>query len=100
MAQNQSGNLHKQVFYRTVKIENLEIFYREAGDKDSPTIILMHGFPTDSHMFRNLIPMLAQKYHVIAPDYPGYGRSSTQACMILNTASTIWLASWINSLKS
>jgi Predicted hydrolases or acyltransferases (alpha/beta hydrolase superfamily) len=58
------------------KIDNLEIFYREAGDKDSPTIILMHGFPTDSHMFRNLIPTLAQKFHVIAPDYPGFGRSS------------------------
>lgn len=65
-----------KVFYRTVKIENLDIFYREAGDKNSPTIILLHGFPTDSHMFRNLIPMLAQKFHVIAPDYPGFGQSS------------------------
>jgi len=64
------------VSYRTVKVDDLEIFYREAGDKASPTIILMHGFPTDSHMFRNLIPMLAKNFHVIAPDYPGFGRSS------------------------
>jgi len=75
MAQKQSGASHK-VFYRTVKIQKLDIFYREAGSKDSPTILLLHGFPTSSHMFRNLIPMLAEKFHVIAPDYPGYGRSS------------------------
>lgn len=68
-----------QVFYRTVKIEGLDIFYREAGDKAAPTILLMHGFPTDSHMFRNLIPTLAEKYHVIAPDYPGFGQSSMPA---------------------
>jgi pimeloyl-ACP methyl ester carboxylesterase len=77
MAQKQSGTFPRPVFYRTVKIENLDIFYREAGDKNSPTIILLHGFPTDSHMFRNLIPMLSERFHVIAPDYPGYGRSST-----------------------
>ena len=76
MAQKQLSTSHKQVFFRTVKIENLDIFYREAGDKGSPTILLMHGFPTDSHMFRNLIPMLSENFHVIAPDYPGYGRSS------------------------
>jgi pimeloyl-ACP methyl ester carboxylesterase len=74
--QHQSG-VHTQISYRTVKIDNLDVFYREAGDKASPTIILMHGFPTDSHMFRNLIPLLARNFHVIAPDYPGYGRSST-----------------------
>lgn len=75
----QTSCSHKQVFYRTVKIDNLDVFYREAGDKASPTILLMHGFPTDSHMFRNLIPMLAEKYHVIAPDYPGFGQSSMPA---------------------
>lgn len=79
MAQMQTSCSHKQVFYRTIKIDNLDIFYREAGDKASPTILLMHGFPTDSHMFRNLIPMLAERYHVIAPDYPGFGQSSMPA---------------------
>ena len=62
--------------YRTVEIDGLNIFYREAGRRDAPTIVLLHGFPTSSHMFRNLIPKLADKFHVIAPDYPGYGNSS------------------------
>lgn len=74
-ADEQSGNSN-QTLYKTVKIDGLDIFYREAGPKDAPTIILLHGFPTSSHMFRNLIPELSDKYHVIAPDYPGYGFSS------------------------
>jgi len=65
-----------RVFHRTVKIQGLDIFYREAGPKDGPNVLLLHGFPTSSHMFRNLIPALADKYHVVAPDYPGYGNSS------------------------
>jgi len=65
-----------QTQFKTVKVDNLDIFYREAGKKDAPTIVLLHGFPTSSHMFRNLIPTLADKYHVIAPDYPGFGNSS------------------------
>jgi pimeloyl-ACP methyl ester carboxylesterase len=64
------------VRYRTVEIEGLNVFYREAGDKNAPTLLLLHGFPTSSHMFRDLIPRLADKYHVIAPDYPGFGYSS------------------------
>lgn len=76
MSQVQSVASKTQVLYRTAKVRDLDIFYREAGDKAAPTIILMHGFPTDSHMFRNLIPMLAEKFHVIAPDYPGFGQSS------------------------
>ena len=64
------------VSYRTVTIENVEIFYREAGNPKNPTLLLLHGFPTSSHMFRDLIPELADKYHLIAPDYPGYGFSS------------------------
>lgn len=64
------------VQYKTEKIEGLDIFYREAGPADAPTVLLLHGFPTSSHMFRDLIPKLADKYHVIAPDYPGYGNSS------------------------
>ncbi len=65
-----------QVLHRTVKVDGLNIFYREAGPKEAPTVLLLHGFPTSSHMFRNLIPALADKYHVIAPDYPGFGGSS------------------------
>ena len=64
------------VAYRTVTIENVDIFYREAGNPDRPTILLLHGFPTSSHMFRNLIPALADQFHLVAPDYPGYGFSS------------------------
>ncbi|MFA6961422.1 MAG: alpha/beta hydrolase [Opitutaceae bacterium] len=63
------------VSYRTVKVEGLDIFYREAGPVGAPVVLLLHGFPTSSHMFRNLIPQLATRYHVIAPDYPGYGQS-------------------------
>ncbi|HZZ41196.1 MAG TPA: alpha/beta hydrolase [Acidobacteriaceae bacterium] len=59
--------------YATVR--GLRIFYREAGAKTSPTIVLLHGFPSSSHMFRDLIPQLAGKFHVIAPDYPGFGYS-------------------------
>lgn len=62
--------------HKTMKIDNVDIFYREAGPKDAPTIVLLHGFPTSSHMYRNLIPKLAQDYHVLAPDYPGFGNSS------------------------
>lgn len=68
-----------QVLHRTVKIDGLDIFYREAGSRDAPTVLLLHGFPTSSHMFRNLIPALADKYHVVAPDYPGFGYSSAPA---------------------
>jgi pimeloyl-ACP methyl ester carboxylesterase len=59
-----------------VVVGDLDIFYREAGPKDAPTLLLLHGFPTSSQMFRNLIPALADKYHVVAPDYPGFGHSA------------------------
>jgi pimeloyl-ACP methyl ester carboxylesterase len=62
--------------YRTATVGGVEIFYREAGPSDAPAIVLLHGFPTSSHMFRNLIPLLADKYHVVAPDYPGFGGSA------------------------
>jgi pimeloyl-ACP methyl ester carboxylesterase len=64
------------VKYGTVKVEGLNIFFREAGSPDKPTLLLLHGFPTSSHMFRNLMLALQDKYHLIAPDYPGYGASS------------------------
>jgi pimeloyl-ACP methyl ester carboxylesterase len=65
-----------EVLHRFVKVNGLDIFYREAGPKDAPTILLLHGFPTSSHMYRNLIPALADRYHVVAPDYPGFGNST------------------------
>ena len=61
--------------YQRAVVNGNAIFYREAGAKDAPTILLLHGFPTSSHMFRNLIPILADRYHVIAPDLPGFGFS-------------------------
>ena len=68
-----------QVNYRSDIIDGLEIAYCEAGDPSRPTVLLLHGFPTSSHMFRNLIPTLAERYHVLAPDYPGFGASSMRA---------------------
>jgi pimeloyl-ACP methyl ester carboxylesterase len=61
---------------QTITVDGQTIFYREAGDKEKPTILLLHGFPTSSHMFRNVIPALADKFHLVAPDYPGFGYSS------------------------
>jgi len=63
--------------YQNAIVDGSKIFYREAGPKTAPTILLLHGFPTSSHMFRNLIPALADRYHVIAPDLPGFGFSET-----------------------
>jgi pimeloyl-ACP methyl ester carboxylesterase len=64
------------VHYRSVRVDGLDIAYREAGPPGAPTILLLHGFPTSSHMFRNLIPALAGEFRVVAPDYPGFGNSS------------------------
>ncbi|HEY1268629.1 MAG TPA: alpha/beta hydrolase [Candidatus Binatia bacterium] len=61
--------------YHHAAVRDQKLFYREAGTEDSPTIVLLHGFPSSSHMFRDLIPQLADKLHVIAPDYPGFGYS-------------------------
>jgi pimeloyl-ACP methyl ester carboxylesterase len=62
--------------HRTVEVDGLDIFYREAGDPGNPTLLLLHGFATSSFMFRNLIPALADEFHLVAPDYPSYGQSS------------------------
>ncbi len=64
------------VHHRTVTVDGLDVFYREAGPVDAPVLLLLHGYPTSSHMFRHLIPALADRYHVIAPDHIGFGRSS------------------------
>lgn len=83
LAQTPSAAIERQdpsaVHYRTVKIDGVEIFYREAGPRDAPVLLLLHGFPTSSQMYRDLIPRLADRYRVIAPDYPGFGRSATPA---------------------
>jgi pimeloyl-ACP methyl ester carboxylesterase len=65
--------------HRTMQIDGIEIFYREAGPADAPALLLLHGFPTSSRMFRNLIPALADRYRLIAPDYPGFGHSAAPA---------------------
>jgi len=62
--------------FHTISIDGLDIFYREAGSRSNPTILLLHGFPSSSHMFRNLMPALADRFHLVAPDYPSYGNSS------------------------
>jgi pimeloyl-ACP methyl ester carboxylesterase len=74
-----SSSSSAATLHKTVKVGHLDIFYREAGPKEAPTLLLLHGFPTSSQMFRNLIPALSDRYHVIAPDYPGFGHSSMPA---------------------
>jgi pimeloyl-ACP methyl ester carboxylesterase len=74
-SQASAATAARAVDYKSVEIDGLKIFYREAGPADAPTILLLHGFPTSSHMFRDLIPALADRFHVVAPDYPGYGYS-------------------------
>src|SRR5271170_6665019 len=64
-----------KVSFRKIDVDGFNIFYREAGSRDAPTILLLHGFPSASHMFRDLIPNLADRFHVIAPDLPGFGQS-------------------------
>ena len=66
----------QSIVYRSIVIEGLEIFYREAGSADAPTVLLLHGFPSSSRMWEPLLPLLADRYHLIAPDYPGFGHSS------------------------
>jgi pimeloyl-ACP methyl ester carboxylesterase len=70
-----TGN-HFAVHHKIARVNDLDVFYREAGPQNAPAILLLHGFPTSSNMFRNLIPRLAGSFHVIAPDYPGFGQSS------------------------
>lgn len=74
-----SSTTRPPVSHRFVTIEGVPIFYREAGPKDAPAILLLHGFPASSHMYRNLIPELADRFHVIAPDFPGFGQSGMPA---------------------
>ncbi len=66
---------YSSITYHKVQLDGVGIFYREAGPKDAPTIVLLHGFPTSSRQYETLIPVLATRYHVVAPDYPGFGQS-------------------------
>src|SRR5215471_20419502 len=65
--------------YGSVAVDGVNVFYREAGDRKAPTLLLLHGFPTSSHMFRNLLPLLDDRYHLVAPDLPGFGFSDAPA---------------------
>jgi pimeloyl-ACP methyl ester carboxylesterase len=67
------------ISYRTVEVDGVKIFYRESGAADAPKLLLLHGFPSASHMFRNLIPLLADRFHIVAPDLPGFGNSDAPA---------------------
>ncbi len=71
----QSNNMGKQIYNRQIEVDDISIFYREAGNPQSPSLLLLHGFPTSSIMFKNLMIALSGKYHLIAPDYPGFGFS-------------------------
>ena len=62
--------------YRSVNVDGLDVFYREAGNPDAQTLLLLHGFPTSGHMFRDLIPLLSDRVHIVAPDLPGFGRTA------------------------
>ncbi|HXT90088.1 MAG TPA: alpha/beta hydrolase [Trebonia sp.] len=72
----QKEALMPETAYRTADVDGLTVFYREAGPRDAPTLVLLHGFPSASHMFRELIPLLADRFHVVAPDLPGFGKSA------------------------
>jgi pimeloyl-ACP methyl ester carboxylesterase len=69
----------KKVHYQTIEIQGINVFYREAGSLEAPTILLLHGFGASSYMFRELMPQLAKKYHVIAPDLPGFGQTTVNS---------------------
>ena len=74
-AQEKESSVEHPTLYHTIQIDGLSIFYREAGPKDAPTLLLLHGFPSSSRMFAPLFARLSDRYHLVAPDYPGFGHS-------------------------
>ena len=90
------------VTFKTVSIDGLDVFYREAGNKNNPTILLLHGFPSSSHMYRDLIKDLSADFHLIAPDYPGFGQSSSPSISAYNYSFdnlTLTITHFIDALK-
>jgi pimeloyl-ACP methyl ester carboxylesterase len=79
------------ITYRTADVDGFKIFYREAGAQDAPKLLLLHGFPSASHMFRDLMPLLADRFHIVAPDLPGFGNSDmpSRGCTFDRLADTI-----------
>src|SRR5215472_10828312 len=75
LAQGKERPMEHPTFYRTTQIDGLSIFYREAGPKDASTLLLLHGFPSSSRMFEPLFARLSDRYHLVAPNYPGFGHS-------------------------
>src|SRR5258706_15562063 len=76
----QSGNCFMtKIHYRKTDVDGFQVFYREAGQVDAPTLLLLHGFPSAGHMFRELIPALSDRFHIVAPDLPGFGQSDMPA---------------------
>jgi alpha/beta hydrolase fold len=78
-AQGKERPVEHPTFYRTTQIDGLSIFYREAGPKDAATLLLLHGLPSSSRMFETLFARLSDRYHLVAPDYPGFGHSDRPA---------------------
>src|SRR5580700_155578 len=74
-AQGKERPVKQPTFYRTIQVDGLSIFYREAGPKDATTLLLLHGLPSSSRMFEPLFARLSNRYHLVAPDYPGFGHS-------------------------
>ena len=74
-AHEKESSMRYPTFYRTIQVDGLSIFYREAGPKDVPTLLLLHGLPSSSRMFEPLFARLSDRYHLVAPDYPGFGHS-------------------------
>jgi pimeloyl-ACP methyl ester carboxylesterase len=72
-------DVDRKTLYKTVTVDDLSIFYREAGSPSNPKMVLLHGFPASSHQYRNLISALADHFHVVASDYPGFGNSDFQS---------------------
>ena len=77
-AQTKTNN--SMITYHKVEVEDCRVFYREAGAKDKPAVLLLHGFPSSSHMFRELMPELADEFHLIAPDFPSFGQTESPGC--------------------
>src|SRR5437762_10894719 len=75
LAQDKERPMEHPIFYRTIKIDGLSILYRETGPKDAPTLLLLHGLPSSSRMFEPLFARLSDRYHLVAPDYAGFGHS-------------------------